>query len=385
MIELIREEQFKARIRVIGIGGCGNNAVNTMVEERIRGVEFIAMNTDIQVLKQCRAEEVIQIGEKLTRGLGAGGNPEVGREAAIESMEKIRETVSGADMIFIAAGMGGGTGTGAAPVVAELAKEEGTLVVGVVTKPFAGEGTHRNEIAQRGIEELKRYVDALIVINNDRLISMNKTQTAKESLLLGTQPLAQAVKGIAEIITVPGLINVDFADVREVMKETGMAVMGSAEASGEDRAMTARNNAINNPLLEYSGISGARGVLVNVTGNDVTLPEFNDIVASIQEEADPEARIISGLVIDETLDNRVRVTVIATGFGRKKRTASRSVRSEIKEILNNDTGATDSLEIPAFQRRSILNHKIRHHRAPVHNDVDPMAIAMRVFKNEPES
>ena len=304
-----------AVIKVVGVGGGGGNAVNTMVETTLGEVEFIAVNTDRQALHVSRAGTKLQIGEKITKGLGAGANPEIGEKAAEENREEIAAALSGADMVFVAAGMGGGTGTGAAPVVASVAKELGILTVGVVTKPFSFEGLKRSNSAKIGVETLKEYVDALIVIPNDKLLSIvDKNTTLQQSFRLADDILRQGVQGISDVIVVPGLINCDFADVKTIMKNTGYAHMGSGLSSGENKAEDAARSAISSPLLETS-IEGARGVLVNITGGpNMSLFEANQAATIIQEHVDPDANFIFGAVIDETMKDQIKVTVIATGF-----------------------------------------------------------------------
>jgi cell division protein FtsZ len=306
-----------ARIKVIGIGGGGSNAVNTMIAAGLPGVDFLAANTDAQALRTNLAPVKFQLGEKLTRGLGAGGNPEVGKRAALEDVERLAEYLSGADMIFVTAGMGGGTGTGAAPVVAKVAKELGCLTVGVVTKPFMFEGKRRAKQAEDGLRELKAAVDTLITIPNQRLLSVaGRNSPIVDTFKKADDVLLQAVRGIADLITVHGLINLDFADVRAIMAEMGMAMMGAAVASGENRAAEAARRAISSPLLEEVAIKGARGVLINITGGpDLTLHEVNEAATLVQEEADDDANIIFGAVIDESMGDELRITVIATGFG----------------------------------------------------------------------
>jgi cell division protein FtsZ len=306
-----------ARIKVVGVGGGGGNAVNTMIAAGLPGVEFIAANTDAQALTANLAPNKMQLGEQLTRGLGAGGNPEVGRRAAQEDEDRLRKLLDGADMIFVTAGMGGGTGTGAAPIVARIAKENGALTVGVVTKPFGFEGKRRQKQAEEGLRELKASVDTLIAIPNQRLLSVaGRNSSILETFKKADDVLLQAVRGIADLITVHGLINLDFADVRAIMSEMGMAMMGAALAEGENRAIDAAQRAISSPLLEDVAISGARGVLINITGGpSLTLHEVNEAATLIQEEADDDANIIFGAVIDDTMGEQVRITVIATGFG----------------------------------------------------------------------
>ncbi len=306
-----------ARIKVVGVGGGGGNAVNTMIAAGLPGVDFIAANTDAQALRANLAPIKLQLGEKLTRGLGAGGNPETGRKAAEEDVERLREYLTGADMVFVTAGMGGGTGTGAAPVLARIAKELGSLTVGVVTKPFQFEGKRRMKQADEGMNELKKSVDTLIAIPNQRLLSVaGRNSSILETFKKADDVLLQAVRGISDLITVHGLINLDFADVRTIMAEMGMAMMGAALAAGENRAIEAAQKAISSPLLEDVSIEGARGLLINITGGpDLTLHEVNEAATLIQAEADEDANIIFGAVIDESMSDQVRITVIATGFG----------------------------------------------------------------------
>ena len=317
MIELEESLELGARIKVVGVGGGGGNAVNTMISAGLPGVEFIAANTDAQALRSNLSPIKVQLGEKITKGLGAGANPQVGRKAAEEDMERIREHLTGADMVFITAGMGGGTGTGGAPVVARLAKELGALTVGVVTKPFLFEGKKRMKQAEDGMRELKDSVDTLIAIPNQRLLSIaGRNMPILETFKKADDVLLQAVRGISDLITVHGLINLDFADVRTIMSEMGMAMMGAAISAGENRAVEAAQHAISSPLLEDVSIKGARGVLINITGGPtLSLHEVNEAATLIQEEADDDANIIFGAVIDEHMGDEVRITVIATGFG----------------------------------------------------------------------
>jgi cell division protein FtsZ len=310
------EERLPAVIKVIGVGGGGSNAVSTMFQSDIKGVQFIVVNTDMQALELSRAPVKLQIGSKLTCGRGAGANPEIGRNAALEDAEKIKAAIAGADMVFITAGMGGGTGTGAAPVIANLARETGALAVGVVTKPFSFEGQNRMHKAEEGIAELKKCVDALIVIPNERLLNLaEKRTTLLESFKLADGVLAQAVKGISDVVMVPGYVNVDFADVKTVMANRGRAVMGTGVGRGDGRAIDAAQKAIASPLLEDGSIKGARGVLINITGgNDLGIYELNEATAIIKEEVDPGANIIFGAVINPVMSEEVMVTVIATGF-----------------------------------------------------------------------
>jgi len=307
-----------ANIKVVGVGGGGQNAVNRMIEAGLSGVEFIVMNTDVQVLDLALAPTRLQLGDALTKGLGAGGNPEVGRNAAEESRQDIKKMLEGADMVFITAGMGGGTGTGAAPVVAEIARDTGALTVGVVTKPFAFEGSQRKKKAASGINELAKAVDALIVIPNDRLVSLaGMKMTLKDAFGMVDNVCVNAVRGISDLVIAPGLINVDFADVRTIMTGMGRALMGTGYGKGDKRAIEAAQQAISSPLLEDVSINGATGILLNITGGpDLTLAEMNEACSLIAEAADPEANIIFGSVIDANFVDEVRITVIATGFDR---------------------------------------------------------------------
>jgi cell division protein FtsZ len=304
-----------AQIKVVGVGGGGSNAVNRMISEGLGGVEFIAVNTDNQALMLSKAKTRVRIGEKLTRGLGAGGNPEVGRKAAEESADELYEVLRGADMVFIAGGMGGGTGTGAAPVVAQIAKELGALTIGVVTRPFTFEGAKRHQSAEAGIETLKSQVDTLIVIPNDRLLQIaDKRSSLQQAFALADDVLRQGIQGISELITVPALINLDFADVRTIMSEGGAALMAVGRASGDDRATKAAEAAISSALLDVT-IDGARGILFNITGgNSLSLFEVNQAAAIIKESAHPEVNLIFGAQIDESMGDEMRITVIATGF-----------------------------------------------------------------------
>lgn len=354
MIGLETDVQQFAAIKVIGVGGGGGNAVNRMVEAGVKGVEFIAINTDKQALSLSKAETKIQIGEKLTKGLGAGANPEIGKKAAEESREEIERAIKGADMIFITAGMGGGTGTGAAPVVAEIAKELGILTVGVVTKPFTFEGRKRMAQAEMGIEDLKKYVDALITIPNDRLLQVVEKKTSMlDAFKLADDVLRQGVQGISDLIAVPGLVNVDFADVKTIMVNTGLAHMGIGIASGENKATEAAKQAIHSPLLETS-IEGSKGILLNIAGGpNLTIFEVNEAANFIYEAADPDANIIFGAVIDEALEDQIRITVIATGFERNSKAKEEPKKKEVKgvDVKLEDILDNDDLDIPTFLRR----------------------------------
>ena len=316
MIEFQHDEQSSfASIKVVGCGGGGNNAVNRMVEAGLRGVEFIAVNTDRQALGMSKAQTQIQIGEKITKGLGAGAVPEIGRRAAEESKEEIAQALAGADLVFVTAGMGGGTGTGAAPIVAEIARDLGALTIAVVTKPFSFEGKQRMKNAESGIADLKQRVDTLVVIPNDSLLKVSSKNTSMlEAFRIADDVLRQGIQGINDLIAVPALINLDFADVRTVMESGGMAHMGIGSASGENKMVTAANEAIASPLLE-TNIDGARAVLINITGGpDISIMDINEAANMVMEAADPEANIIFGAGVDESMSDEVRVTVIATGF-----------------------------------------------------------------------
>jgi cell division protein FtsZ len=349
LLELDFDSDQFAQIKVIGVGGGGSNAVNRMITAGLRGVEFVAINTDGQALFLSEAEQKIQIGEKLTKGLGAGADPEIGLRAAEESREEIKQILKGADMVFITAGMGGGTGTGATPIVAEIAKELGALTVGVVTKPFSFEGRKRMGQAEKGIQHLREKVDTLITIPNDRLLQVvDKKTSITEAFRVADDVLRQGVQGISDLIAVPGLINLDFADVKTIMVGTGSALMGIGVGSGENRAAAAATAAISSPLLETS-IEGARGVLLNITGGpSLGLFEVNEAAEIIAKSADPEANIIFGAVIDDELDDEVRVTVIATGFDGLSFKVSIERKEEELEVK---PFSEEDLDIPAFLRR----------------------------------
>ncbi|SER30798.1 cell division protein FtsZ [Nitrosomonas sp. Nm51] len=316
MFEIMNNETQEAVIKVIGVGGCGCNAVDHMIQNEMKGVEFISMNTDAQALKNTKADIILQLGSGITRGLGAGANPEIGREAAVEDRDRIAELIQGSDMLFVTAGMGGGTGTGAAPVVAHVAKEMGILTVAVVSKPFAFEGK-RLKAAQLGMEELSQHVDSLIVIPNDKLMAvLGNDISMLDAFKAANDVLHGAVAGIAEVINCPGLVNVDFADVKTVMSEMGMAMMGSAISTGVDRARIAAEQAVASPLLEDISLAGARGVLVNITANSsLKMREVHEVMGTIKELTAEDATIIIGTVIDESMSEDLRVTMVATGLG----------------------------------------------------------------------
>jgi cell division protein FtsZ len=336
--------QNHAKMKVVGVGGAGGNAVNRMVDAGLSGVEFISINTDLQDLENCKATRRVQIGAHLTKGLGAGANPEIGRKAIEENRDAVAESLLGADMIFVTAGMGGGTGTGACPVAAELAKEQGALTIGIVTKPFDFEGKKRITRAMMGIEELKGKVDTLIVIPNQKLLSLATPDTRLvDAFRMADEILLQATKGISDLITVPGLVNLDFADVKTVMAEMGDALMGIGCGTGENRAKEAAAQAISSPLLDNISINGAKAVLINVTGNsNMSLLEVNDAASLITEAAGADANIIFGAVIDETLQDEIRVTVIATGFGNGSNEMGNEFGSDLfssrKLIFEKNTG-----------------------------------------------
>ena len=361
MLDFDVDMQEFANIKVIGCGGGGSNAVNRMILDGLKNVEFIAINTDKQALLLSNASQKIQIGDKLTKGLGAGANPEIGQKAAEESKEEIAEAIKGSDMVFITAGMGGGTGTGAAPVVAEIAKSLGILTVGVVTKPFPFEGRRRMMHAEMGIDNLRKRVDTLVTIPNERLLTMvDKKTTLLDSFKFADDVLRQGVQGISDLITIPGLVNLDFADVRAVMLDKGLAHMGVGNGKGDERAQEAARQAISSPLLETS-IVGATGVLLNVTGGlDLGLLEINEAAEIVQQAADPDANIIFGAVIDENLKDEIRITVIATGFEKEKvkgietkinNANVNNFKSSEPEVASTKEEDNNNLDIPAFLRR----------------------------------
>ncbi|WP_455385473.1 cell division protein FtsZ [Acidihalobacter prosperus] len=359
MFELVDSFSQNAVIKVVGVGGGGGNAVEHMVSASIEGVEFICANTDAQALKNSSAKTVLQLGTNITKGLGAGANPELGRQAAMEDRDRIREVIEGADMLFITAGMGGGTGTGGAPVVAQIAREMGILTVAVITKPFPFEGRRRMEAAKQGIEELGKHVDSLITIPNEKLLTvLGKGVTLLEAFKSANDVLYGAVQGIAELITRPGLINVDFADVRTVMSEMGMAMMGSGSASGENRAKEAAMAAISSPLLEDVNISGAQGILVNVTaGLDLAIGELDDVGTAITDLASPDANVVVGTVIDSSMtDGELRVTMVATGLGKDKVLAE----APIAAVQPESNGEVDykKLDRPTAIRQKVVGDSV---------------------------
>jgi cell division protein FtsZ len=365
-----------AKIKVIGVGGGGGNAVNTMISSSLQGVDFINANTDAQALGVSNSPIKIQIGTQITKGLGAGSNPEIGRQSALESRDEIRPYLEGADMIFITAGMGGGTGTGATPVIAEIARECSILTIAVVTKPFQFEGKKRNIQAEEGIAQLRETVDTLIVVPNQRLLSLGgRNLSLLEAFKKADDILYQAVKGISDLILVPGLINLDFADVKSVMSNMGMAIMGTGVASGENRAVEAAQRAISSPLLEDNTIQGAHGILLNITGGpDMSLYEVNEASSLIQEEADEDANIIFGTVIDQNMHDEIRITVIATGFDdfMKK-----------KESLGNVTHLggyrREDLSTPTFMRREKTQNHANVAAMSINGETENMDIQIPTF------
>ena len=367
MFELVENVSQSAVIKVIGVGGGGGNAVHHMINSEVDGVEFICANTDAQALNNLKTKTILQLGSNITKGLGAGANPEIGRQAAIEDRDEIADVLSGADMVFITAGMGGGTGTGATPIVAEVAKEMGILTVAVVTRPFPFEGKKRSSIAEKGIAELSEYVDSLITIPNEKLLDvLGKEASLLEAFKAANNVLLGAVKGIADLIMHPGTINVDFADVRTVMSEMGMAMMGTGFASGEDRAREAAESAIRSPLLEDVNLEGARGILVNIAaGENLSLGEFAEVGDTIEEFASDDATVVVGTVIDPNLDEEMRVTVVATGLGSHHERPT-------KVVDNTETMATTDyreLDRPAIMR----NRESAEYASPMAKAVGPGA------------
>jgi cell division protein FtsZ len=346
-ITLEEAEAVPARIKVVGVGGGGGNAVNRMIDCNMRGIEFIAGNTDLQALRGGRAPVKVQLGINLTRGLGAGGDPEIGRKSALEDTERILELLDGADMVFLTAGLGGGTGTGALPIIASLAAELGALTVAVVTKPFSFEGRRRQDLAERGVEELRAAVDTLITIPNERLLSFVERGTPlTEAFRIADDVLRQAVQGISDLITVPGEVNVDFADVKTIMTGMGMALMGTGIAKGENRALEAAQRAISSPLLEETSIEGAKGVLLNISGGqDLSLHEVDEAARVIAEAVDPTANIISGLVVRDDMDENMKVTVIATGF-HGEQTGAHIPRRPVQQHIDAEGGPVYDEPLP---------------------------------------
>jgi cell division protein FtsZ len=373
IFELEEVRDKTAKIKIVGVGGGGSNAVNSMIASSLQGVEFIAINTDAQALESSLAHHRLQVGNALTKGLGAGADPEIGGQAALDDRDLIEDVLKGADMVFVTAGMGGGTGTGAAPVVAEAAREQGILTAAVVTRPFLFEGNKRSRNAEQGIKELKKHVDAIIIVHNNRLLDITEKNTPwLQALNLANDVLRQAVRGISDLILVPGLINQDFADIRTILAESGRALMGVGNANGENRAVTAAKMAIKSPLLEETSIDGAKGLLINITGgSSLSFHEVNEAASLIREAADDEAEIIFGSVIDSDLDDKIVVTVIATGFEEKPKavmpayekwrskrevsTLSGSNRVLSKDAIKDDD--EDYLDVPTFMRKSSVRKK----------------------------
>jgi cell division protein FtsZ len=380
--QIAKAAESPAQIKVVGVGGGGQNAVNRMISERLSGVEFVSINTDQQALMLSSAPVRVRIGDKTTRGLGAGSNPEIGAKAAEESAEELYTVLKGSDMVFVTCGMGGGTGTGASPVVARIAKEAGALTIGVVTRPFAFEGTPRQRQAEAGIEKLKQFVDTLIVIPNDRLLSMvDKRATLQQSFRLADDVLRQGIQGISEVITVPGLINLDFADVRTIMSQGGAALMAVGTATGEDRARMAAEAAITSQLLDVT-IDGARGLLINITGgNDLSLYEVNEAMGIIREAVHPDCNVIFGAVIDEAMKDQIRITVVATGFEQTDSMSRRIVRSgigsrpvsEYAPSSSNSTTTTTTTNLPATPAdiNPAKTQEPKAPSAPRTNNIDP--------------
>lgn len=350
-IEMVTDESLDAVIKVIGVGGGGCNAVNRMISSKLRNVEFIVANTDAQVLQNSKADRKIQLGQDLTKGLGAGANPEIGEKAAIEAKSEIMDALRGSDMIFVTAGMGGGTGTGAAPIIAECAMEVQALTVGIVTRPFIFEGKQRMDKAEIGISRLSKSTDALIVIPNQNLLQLaNRKTTFRDAFNLADDILRQAVQGISEIITIPGIINVDFADVKSIMQGAGNAIMGIGVGRGDDKAVEAAKMAIQNPLLDSTDMEGASGILVYaMVGNDFAINEYEEIVSIVTEKCDKEANIIAGMALDSSLSDEVRVTVIATGY----RSAYKGKKEDDKETINIDSiNNKDDFSIKIFENEN---------------------------------
>jgi cell division protein FtsZ len=356
MIEFVGSSESGAKIRIVGVGGGGGNAVNSMIEKGLVGVDFVAVNTDMQALERNKAENKIRIGKNLTRGLGAGADPQVGQRAAEEDKEEIARLLGNCDMVFVTAGMGGGTGTGAGPVVANIAKSLGALVVGIVTKPFHHEGKRRMSSAEAGIDELRKQVDTLIVIPNQRLLSVvDRATPISQAFEVANAVLHNAARGISDIITVPGFINVDFADVKRVMREMGDALMGTGVATGENRATEAANMAISSPLLEGVSVAGAQKVLVNITGNSqITIEEYDAAVQIITEAAGGDVEVISGLVFDDNMTDELMVTVIATGFN-KKGTISQERPVRVQKTIT-DHVPSGTVELKTYDTPAIMRH-----------------------------
>ncbi len=384
-MEILEVEKVNnAKIKVVGVGGGGGNAVNNMINSSLKGVSFIVANTDIQALKASPADQKVQLGEKLTRGLGAGGNPDVGREAALESIDRIREVLADTDLVFVTAGMGGGTGTGAGPIIAEVAKELGALTVGIVTKPFYFEGKRRTEQALKGIDKLKEVVDSLIIIPNDRLFSIApKKATFIEMLKKADEVLYFAVKGISDLIMMPGLINLDFADVKAVMADMGMALMGTGVAEGEGRAKEAALKAISSPLLEDVSIEGAKGVLLNITADpNLSMEEVHEAMSTIYDSIQKDAQIFFGAVFDDSVGNEIRITVIATGIEKNEEvkeslrvitthgTSSQMAGVETKHIRSESSEIGDTMGAPSATEEFVFDEEDKEIPAFIRRQAD---------------
>ena len=368
MFELVDSLRDNAVIKVIGVGGGGGNAVEHMLKANVDGVEFICANTDAQALNRSSVRTSIQMGGDATKGLGAGANPEIGRQAALEDRERIAEVLSNTDMVFITAGMGGGTGTGAAPVIAEIAKELGVLTVAVVTKPFFFEMKKRMQVAEAGIDELRQHVDSLIIVPNDKVLNVMKGKKLTEAFRAANDVLHGAVQGIAELMTCPGLINVDFADVKTVMSEKGMSMMGNGVGTGEDRAITAAELAVSSPLLEDVDLSGAKGILVNITsGEDMSIDEFSEVGSVVQDFAAEDATVVIGTAIDPELKDEIRVTVVATGIGQSSEPVA-----QVK--VDNTKKADGSNDYDKLQRPTILRKQAAQPKQVVGSDMDYLDI-----------
>lgn len=368
MFELVDAANQTAIIKVIGVGGGGGNAVEHMLKGDVEGVEFICANTDAQALKNSSAKTILQLGGNVTKGLGAGADPDVGRQSALEDRDRIMDLLEGSDMVFITAGMGGGTGTGAAPVVAQVAKEMGILTVAVVTRPFSFEGKKRAQVAENGIRDLSQFVDSLITIPNEKLMSvLGRDVSLLNAFAAANDVLLSAVQGIAQLITCPGLINVDFADVRTVMSEMGMAMMGSGKAQGEDRARVAAEAAISSPLLEDINLSGAKGILVNITaGMDFSIGEFEEVGNTIRQFASDNATVVVGTVIDPEMSGEMRVTIVATGLGH-------TVKEEVSRVkVVSDTSS--KLDYKDFERPTVIRNKVVGSNQPAIQDPDYLDI-----------
>ncbi|MBI2802589.1 MAG: cell division protein FtsZ [Gammaproteobacteria bacterium] len=363
MFELMDAYSQSAVIKVIGVGGGGGNAVQHMLGAQIEGVEFVCANTDAQALRSSMIKTVLQLGGDITKGLGAGANPDIGRQAALEDRDRISDVLDGSDMVFITAGMGGGTGTGAAPIVAQIAKEMGILTVAVVTRPFPFEGRKRMEIANHGIKELSQYVDSLITIPNEKLLSvLGREISLLNAFKAANDVLLGAVQGIAELITCPGLINVDFADVRTVMSEMGMAMMGTGRGKGPTRAKDAAEAAISSPLLEDINLSGARGILVNITsGADITMGEFEEVGNTVKAFASDNATVVVGTVIDPNTEGEVRVTVVATGIGPEQGKEKEASKEPPREVVTAKAGDESDVDYRKLERPTVIRNRVEHH------------------------